>query len=82
MSGATAADWSRWHDLLDIRDRVGFTPEEESEYRRFQDIVTKLDAKEAARVAPYVEALAARHERVLASIRELTEAVRAKAGEE
>lgn len=78
LAAKAPPDWERWHDLLDIRDRRGFTADEELEYHRFKNIVEKMDAEEAARVAPIIEALAQRHERVLASIRELTNAVRAK----
>lgn len=72
-------DWDRWHDLLDIRDREGFTPDEQVEYDRFAQIVAKLDAEDAAVSAPAVEALVKKHERVLASIEQLTKAVRAAA---
>jgi hypothetical protein len=37
-----------------------------------------MDAEEAAREAPIIEALVRRHERVLASIQQLADAVRAK----
>lgn len=74
-----AADWDRWHDLLDIRDREGLTPDEQVEYDRFAKVVAKLDAEDAAVSAPAVEALVKKHERVLASIEQLTKAVRAAA---
>ena len=72
-------DWDRWHDLLDIRDRDGFTPDEQVEYDRFAQIVAKLDAEDAAIAAPGVAELVEAHERVLASIEELTKAVRSAA---
>ncbi len=72
-------DWDRWHELRDIRDKRGLTPSEEPEYQRFARIVARLDA-EAARAADVaLGGLVKEHERVIASIRRLTAAVRAAA---
>ena len=55
------------------------TPSEQAEYDRFARIVDRLDAEEEALCAKSVDHLIGKHERVLASIRRLTEAVEAAA---
>ena len=77
--GGEPIDWDRWHDLLDIRNQRPLTSDERAEYDEFAQIVANLDAEEAAVARPAVEALVQGHERVLASIERLTEAVRAAA---
>ena len=75
------ADWDRWHDLLDIRDRGAFTPEEQAEYDHYAELVAKLDAEDGAVSDIAVEALVKKHEHAQDSIRCLTEAVRAELSE-
>lgn len=74
-----SVDWDRWHDLRDIVDKRALTVTEQLEYQRFARIVALLDA-EAARAADVaLGGLVNEHERVIASIRRLTTAVRAAA---
>lgn len=72
-------DWDRWHELRDIREERALTRDEETEYEWFARIVSRLDAEEEAIAARAVEALVKKHERVIASLERLTEAVKAAA---
>ena len=72
----SSVDWDRWHDLLDIREQRALTQQEQAEYDRMAETVARLDAEEAATSNAAVDSLVKRHERVLASIERLTEAVR------
>ncbi len=72
-------DWDRWHELRDIRDERGLTPSEETEYQRFARIVARLDAEAARDADGALDGLVKKHERIIASIRRLTAAVRAAA---
>lgn len=69
--------WDRWHELLELRAQRQLTLHEKAEYDQLAGIVAGLDAEEEAIAAPAVERLAGQHERVLASIDRLTEAVEA-----
>ena len=70
--------WARWHDLRDIREKRDLTESEQVEYDGYMVIVKDLDAEEEALLTQIVDRLAEKHERVLASIRRLTEAVEGK----
>jgi len=72
-------DWERWHELRDIREERALTRDEETEYEWFARIVSRLDAEEETIAARAVEALVKKHERVIASLERLTEAVKAAA---
>jgi hypothetical protein len=65
------SDWDRWHDLLTIRDHRAFTQDEQAEYDRLAQIVARVDAEAAAIGNAAIDALAKKHERVLASIERL-----------
>lgn len=69
-------DWDRWHDLLDIRDGRGFSSSEQVEFEALRARVTELDAEERTRGKEAVASLVSDHERVIESIKELTEAIR------
>ena len=64
-------DWDRWHELLDILAERTFTLNEMEEYNEMREVAEKLDDAEAERCEPIVDALVARHERVIASLESL-----------
>lgn len=72
-------DWDRWHDLLDIRAQRALTTSEEQEYEEYARIAAQLDAEEGRAADAALDNLVKEHERVIASIRRLTAAVRAAA---
>ena len=72
-------DWERWHELLDIRGRRDFTASEQGEYQQLAAFVARLDAKEEAVADAAVDALVKKHERFLAWIERLTDAVKVAA---
>lgn len=72
-------DWDRWHELLDIRAERTLTTSEEQEYEEYARIAAQLDAEEGRAADAALDNLVKEHERVIASIRRLTAAVRAAA---
>lgn len=71
----TVVDWDRWHELLDVRDKRELTPNEGLEYRRFANLAKRLDAEAAQAADVALDGLVKEHERVIDSIRRLTNAV-------
>lgn len=72
---AKSVDWNRWHELLDIRDKRGLTPDEEAEHQRFAHIAAQLDAEEGKAADAALDKLVKEHERRLASLERLTQAL-------
>lgn len=72
-------NWDRWHALLDIRAQRALTTSEEQEYEEYARIAAQLDAEEGRAADAALDNLVKEHERVIASIRRLTAAVRAAA---
>lgn len=68
-------DWDRWHELLDKAESGILLPDEAIEYEKLEKVVQVLDAKEARVAAEGLDQLENQHDRVLASIRRVTDAV-------
>lgn len=73
----TRIDWDRWHELLEKSETGKLPPEETIEYEKMVDLVHALDTWEARIAEDEVKKLNKRHDRVLASIRRLTDALTA-----
>ena len=68
-------DWNRWHELLDHIEKDGLSPEESIEYEQMEKVVQALDESEARVAGRALDQLEKQHDRVLASIRRVTDAV-------
>lgn len=72
-------NWERWHELLDKGAIAPLRGVEAAEFEKMPCIVDELDASSARVGARSMDRLVERHERVLASIQELIDAVNAAA---
>lgn len=79
---APPVDWDRWHWLLDLRAQRALSASEKQEYEEYVRLARELDVKEGRTADAALGNLVKEHERVIASIRRLTAAVRAKADAE
>lgn len=73
--------WDRWHELLDLLAERALTTSEEQEYEEYAQLAAHLDAKEGRAADAALDDMVKEHERAIASIRRLTAAVRAAAGQ-
>lgn len=81
MGRLTKQEADRWHELLDIGAERSLSFTEEAEYLEFVEHVKRLDAEEGKVADAALDNLVERHERVIASIRNVTAAVKAAAQE-
>ena len=72
---AKSVDWDRWHELLDFRDKRALTTSEEQEYEEYARIAAQLDAEEGKAADAALDKLVKEHERRLASLERLVDAL-------
>ena len=75
MDRPARIDWDRWHELLEKDESGNLLPEETMEYEQMEKVVQALDEGEARVEGRALDQLEKQHDRVLASIRRVTDAV-------
>jgi len=68
--------WNKWHELKDIKQERGFSPDESSEYSTIEKTVKRMDEKEAARCRKATKPFRKEHGERIASLHNLTEALK------
>ena len=62
-------DYSRWHELLDLRRTRNLSEDEQKEYSQYEKVIRELDKEEADRNRPKVEELLKQHEESIKGIK-------------